>query len=324
MSNLIPVTLIIPSYNNHKNLYELLNSVIFWSKYPSEIIVSDNSTRKFIIKKELNNIYKKKKISIKILYKKNCFPGKARNLAIKKATFSNLAFLDTSTFCKNDWLEANYNLLKKNVDAVIGQTNYLSFSYFSKLFRASSFGSEELKTLPGSLIKKKVFNKIGLFLEKTRSGEDGFFFKNLLKNNINVVYSTSIIDYCQILEINILLLFKKWFRNYYHSASLKFMYLQRSIYLIFFLFFLVSIYLLIFKKPLFFILLSSTYFLIRGIVIPINKNKNLFVFVLINCLIIFFISLFLDIAKFLGFLFHFFSRDKKFFIETTQKIYLIR
>ena len=262
MFNLLPVTLIIPSHNNHKNLYELLNSVIFWSKYPSEVIVSDNSTRKFIIEKKLKNIYKKKKISIKILYKKNSFPGKARNLAIKKATFSNLAFLDTSTFCKNDWLEVSYNLLKKNVDAVIGQTNYLAFSYFSKLFRASSFGSEKLKTLPGSIIKKKVFNKIGLFLEKTRSGEDGFFFKNLLKNNINIVYSTSVIDYCQILEINILLLFKKWFRNYYHSASLKFMYLQRSIYLIFFSFFLVSIYLLIIKKPLFFILVSFIYFLI--------------------------------------------------------------
>ena len=46
MSNLLPLTLIIPSYNNNNSLNELLNSVIFWSKYPSEIIVSDNKKKK--------------------------------------------------------------------------------------------------------------------------------------------------------------------------------------------------------------------------------------------------------------------------------------
>ena len=84
MSNFLPITLIIPSYNNHKSLNELLNSVIFWSKYPSEIIVSDNSNKKFIIKKKLIGIYKKKKISFKIIYKKNCFPGRVFNTPLPK------------------------------------------------------------------------------------------------------------------------------------------------------------------------------------------------------------------------------------------------
>jgi hypothetical protein len=308
MSNLVPLTLIIPSYNNHKSLNELLNSIIFWSKYPSEIIVSDNSNKKFIIKKKLISIYKKKKISFKIIYKKNCFPGKARNLAIKKATFSNLAFLDTSTFCKNDWLEVNYNLLNKNTDIVHGQTNYLAFSYFSKLFRASSFGSGVLKTLPGSIIKKKVFNKVGLFIEDTRSGEDGVFFENLLKNNILSVNSTSILDYTQIIKINILSLFKKWFRNYYHSSKLKFMNTQKFLYLFSFFSVILSIYLFLFIKSLLFIYIICAYFLIRGILIPIIKNKNSYFFVLMNLPFILFISLFLDIAKLLGFFYSFFKR----------------
>ena len=311
MSNLLPLTLIIPSYNNHKSLNELLNSIIFWSKYPSEIIVSDNSYKKFVIKKKLMSVYKKKKISFKTIYKKNCFPGKARNLAINKATFSNLAFLDISTFCKNDWLEVNYNLLNKNIDIVHGQTNYLSFSYFSKLFRASSFGSGVLKTLPGSIIKKKVFNKVGLFIEDTRSGEDGFFFKNLLKNNITAVNSTSVLDYTQIIKINILLLSKKWFRNYYHSASLKFMNTQKFFYLFAFFIFAFSVYLFFINRPLLFIFISGAYLFIRGILIPIIKNRNSTAFVLINFPFILFISLILDIAKFFGFFFYFFKKTKK-------------
>ena len=308
MSNLLPLTLIIPSYNNHKSLNELLNSIIFWSKYPSEIIVSDNSYKKFVIKKKLMSVYKKKKISFKTIYKKNCFPGKARNLAINKATFSNLAFLDISTFCKNDWLEVNYNLLNKNIDIVHGQTNYLSFSYFSKLFRASSFGSGVLKTLPGSIIKKKVFNKVGLFIEGTRSGEDGVFFENLLKNNIPSVNSTSILDYTQIIKINVLSLFKKWFRNYYHSSKLKFMNTQKYFYLFSFFTFILSIYLFFIIKSLLFIYIICAYFFIRGILIPIIKNKNSYFFILMNLPFILFMSLILDIAKFLGFFYFFLKK----------------
>ena len=65
MSNLLPITLIIPSNEESLKLKDLLRAVLFWTKFPSEIIISDNSQKKFIIDKNIKQIYKKKKNFIK-------------------------------------------------------------------------------------------------------------------------------------------------------------------------------------------------------------------------------------------------------------------
>jgi len=301
MSNLLPVTLIIPNNNNNLNLHDLLKSVIFWTKFPAEILISDNSDKKFKIDKKIASVYKKNKISIKVLYKKNNYPGSARNIAIKQAAFPNLVFLDTSTFCQRDWLEINYGLLGKKINVVFGQTNYLAFSYFSKLFRAATFGDKPLKTLPGSALKKKVFSVTGLFLDNVRSGEDGYFFEMLKKNKVKTINSTSHIDYTNNIEFNFFKNLKKWYRNYYSSAFLNHLNYQKKIYFLsFFIFFISFVFLL--KGEFSYILLFFIFYsLLRGIIIPLLKSKNYKSFIIINFIFILLISFGLDIAKFMGF-----------------------
>jgi hypothetical protein len=301
MSNVLPVTLIVPNNNNNLNLHQLLKSIIFWTKFPAEILISDNSDKKFKIDKKIVRIFKKNKISIKILYKKDNFPGAARNIAIKQATFHTLVFLDTSTFCQRDWLEITYGMLGKKINVVFGQTHYLSFGYFSKLFRAATFGDKLLKTLPGSAIKKKVFSLTGLFPDNVRSGEDGYFFKLLKRTKLKTINSTSFIDYTNNMHFNFFKSFKKWFRNYYSSSTLDHLKFQKRIYFINFIIFLIFFVFLLKGEFLYILLYFIFYSLFRGIIIPLLKSKNLKSFIIINFIFILIISIGLDIAKLTAF-----------------------
>ena len=301
MSNVLPVTLIIPNNNNNLNLHQLLKSIIFWTKFPAEIFISDNSDKKFKIDKRIVRIFKKNKISIKILHKKNNFPGAARNLAIKQATFPTLVFLDTSTFCQKDWLEITVGMLGKKINVVFGQTYYLSFSYFSKLFRAATFGDKPLKTLPGSAIKKKVFSVSGLFPDNVRSGEDGYFFEMLKKNKVKTLNSTSHIDYTNNIDFNFFKSLKKWYRNYYSSAFLNHLNYQKKIYFLSFIIFFITFIFLLKGEFLYIIFFFIFYSLLRGIIIPLHKSKNYKSFIIFNFIFILLISFGLDIAKFMGF-----------------------
>lgn len=317
MSNLLPVTLIIPSNEESLKLKDLLRAVVLWTKYPSEIIISDNSKKKFIIDKNIKQIYKKKKILLRILYKKKQYPGQARNLAIQKATFSNLAFLDISTFCPKEWLQVTYALLDKNIDIVYGSTNYLAYTYQSKLFRAATFGDRRLRTLPGSIIKKKVFKKIGLFSNIVRAGEDGLLFEKIKNLKLSFKSSPSPVDYTNNLNISFLFFFRKWFRNYYSSSSLDFMRSQKIIYLFGTFIVSISIILSLMGNPAIFKLVILLYVSLRGLLIPLVRSEKDYCFITFNFLFIAMICIWLDIAKTIGFLSYYFI---KLFTNFNNKI----
>ena len=274
MSNLLPITLIIPSNEESLKLKDLLRAVLFWTKFPSEIIISDNSQKKFIIDKNIKQIFKKKKILLRVLYKKNQYPGQARNLAIQKAIFSTLAFLDISTFCSKEWLQVSYSLLNKNIDIVYGSTHYLAYSYKSKLFRAATFGNRKLRTLPGSVIKKKVFKKIGLFSNIVRAGEDGLFFEKINFFKLPFKNSVSSIDYTGNLNVSFVYFFKKWFRNYYSSSSMSFMKNQKVIYFSGSAILLTSLIMIPMSSYPIFEFIIVFYVVLRGLLIPLTKSEK--------------------------------------------------
>ena len=313
MSNFLPVTLIVPSNEESLKLKDLLRAVLFWTKFPSEIIISDNSKKKFIIDKKIKQIFKKKKILLRVLYKKNQYPGQARNLAIQKAAFSNLAFLDISTFCSNEWLQASYALLNKNIDVVYGSTRYLAYSYKSRLFRAATFGNRKLRTLPGSVIKKKIFKKIGLFSNTVRAGEDGLLFDKINNLKLSFKNSPSIIEYTGNLNVSFLFFFRKWVRNYYSSSSLDFMMSQKIAYFFGTLILLISIILFLMDYSDILQLIILFYIFFRGLILPFTKCEKNYLFIILNFPFILIISAWLDLAKTIGFALYYFMKLFNYF-----------
>ena len=313
------ISLIIPSYNDKNKLTKLLSNLKTWQAIPNEIIIIDSSQKKFLITKDFKRFIKKFNIRFLLIHKKNLFPGHARNIGIVNSTNSLLAFLDTSTLPNSKWLYNGLKVLSANSseEGVWGNTYYLANTFFAKILRASTVGTKPIKTFPGSIMKKNIFNKCGLFIESVRAGEDGDLRSRLEIHQIKMYNSREFLTYDKFNFLTISLLLKKWFRNYISTSKLPFSRTQKDFY------FYVSSFILIIlaynwnnvvaswdtnssfympnitKISIFLIFIS--YIFTRGILVPKKKGVSLNFIFPVNFIFISFLSMMLDMTKILAF-----------------------
>jgi glycosyltransferase involved in cell wall biosynthesis len=115
----------------------------------------------------------KGKIPVKYIKIKSAYPGDARNIGVEIAKSEWIAFLDSTTVPEHDWLKRCVEMAtEEKVDFVNGLALFEADTYFKKLLRATSYGCSPYSTLPGSIMKKKVFEKSGGFIPSIRSSED--------------------------------------------------------------------------------------------------------------------------------------------------------
>ena len=181
------VSLIIPSNNDEKNLLKLLHHIAFWETFPNEIIIVDSSNHKINISMSFNQFIKKNNIKLSVIEDSNLYPGHARNIGISRSINDTLAFLDTSTHPSKTWLSSGLEIINhNNSEGVWGATVYNADSFTAKIIRASTFGGKPIKTFPGSILKKNVFGKCGLFVESVRAGEDSDWIGRASLHSINI------------------------------------------------------------------------------------------------------------------------------------------
>ena len=152
---ILPITVIIPFNNREgKDLNEVLDNLFLQTKLPNEVIIVLTSKNE-----NLKKIYKKNKtptrVKIKVFFKKNAFPGSARNLGILKSKNSFIGFLDEKTIPEKNWLNNGYNKLKNNkIDIVYGQTLCVANQFKEKIIISSTVGSNIHNTLQDRLLIK--------------------------------------------------------------------------------------------------------------------------------------------------------------------------
>ena len=314
------ISLIIPSQNAEAKLLNLIGSIQNWEVIPNEIIIVDSSDVKPYMPKEFEQFVKKSGIRLLIIYEKNLYPGHARNIGISNSSNNLLAFLDTSTMPCNKWLSSGLNLIKKqNTDGVWGHTHYLADKFFPKIFRACTYGAKPIKTFPGSIIKKSVFNKCGLFIETARAGEDGDWIARAELHGINISYPNpkEFLNYDELNHTNIRNVLKKWFRNYTFSSRLPHRKIQKDLYFYILSFIAVviaynwnrviaswqpdSIYFIPYVTRLSILGLIVLYITIRGVMLPRKKGVSLKFIFPFNFLFISFLSVLIDLTKGLSF-----------------------
>jgi glycosyltransferase involved in cell wall biosynthesis len=164
------VSIIIPTFHFADVAKQVLSSALQQTHSPKEIIIIDSSEDHSI--RDLVSVLESE---IPINYQKvaKSFPGEARNLGVAFANYEWLAFLDSKTIPKIDWLESNFETLEaNNADVVFGTTKYLAETGFQKALRACVFGMKDIETTPGSIIQKSNFDSIGGFREGVRTGDD--------------------------------------------------------------------------------------------------------------------------------------------------------
>jgi len=190
MSNLFfDISLIIPCYENLEVFKNVFNSILLQKTKPKEIIVVDSSLTNKI--EYFINSKKKFLDDINIIYYKGqkLYPGKARNIGASLSNCEWIAFIDSKTIALENWLQDYKEILKKNdYDVIFGSTKFFAKENekISNLFLQSTYGNSVHQTVPGTLIKKNIFN-MNQFLENVRSGED-IFWREKLVNNIFIKY----------------------------------------------------------------------------------------------------------------------------------------
>jgi hypothetical protein len=285
---------------------------------PDEIIIIDSSKKKLLIPKDFVLFTEKYNIKLLIIHETNLYPGHARNIGISNSKNSILAFLDVSTYPTNKWLHSGYNLIRKNnSEGVWGNTYYKANAFPSKIFRACTFGAKPIKTLPGSILKKNIFNICGLFIESVRAGEDGDWMSRADLQKIKMSSPEEFLTYNELNTTSFKQLIKKWFRNYIFGGRLPFLRAHKDFY-----YYALSFIAIVIafnwnwilaswdQESIFFIpnitkisvlIIIIIYFYIRGIYLPIKKGVNPRFILPINFIFIGLLSALLDFTKALAF-----------------------
>ena len=164
------ISVVIPAFQAEKYLPVLLEKIQAQTLLPKEIVVVDSSPSD-----STANLLGKWVGPIPIIYRQVGFsyPGHARNIGAGLASCEWLAFLDCRTRPNSDWLEISTSVARKHgVELVEALCVSEADTSFKKILLAATYGREMMRTLPGSLIKAKAFEKSGGFLPLIRAGED--------------------------------------------------------------------------------------------------------------------------------------------------------
>lgn len=172
----LPLSIIIPTYNEEKYLPKLLESIKLQTVQPAEVIVADNNSRD-----KTRQIAKK--YGCKIV--QGGLPGEGRNNGAKAAISVQLLFLDADVIIQPDFLEkTNREMQRRKLDIATCFINPISDSKIDHLmYQAANLylnlSSSFLTQLNGFCIfvSKRLFDKAGGFDEGLMLGEDFEFLR---------------------------------------------------------------------------------------------------------------------------------------------------
>lgn len=191
MNNLPRISVVIPTYNEEKNIGKILQYLGEQTLQAHEIIIGDNSTDKTAeIAKAAGAIVTDGRTV-----------GAGRNHAGQKATGEILLFLDCDVRFKKDFLEkALQEFLNKKLTIALIQFNYDSKHLFDLAFGgAMNYGTQLIQYFYpfthgfSIMCSKEVFNKVKGFDETLKLGEDVDFGQRASKHGkFRVITSTKV------------------------------------------------------------------------------------------------------------------------------------
>ena len=184
--NVTKISIIIPVFTGHENLKYLLPAINQQTLRPCEIVIVDSCPHTEV-QELIDNIH----IEIPIHYHredKRAFPGKARNIGVSIAKHEYIAFLDCRTIPSDNWLQHYSQLIKDNDASMIkGSFTVLANNKFQWYLRIALYGERTHESVPGMLMKKRLFESTGGFDEDLRMAEDLEWLQRLRRDQIKII-----------------------------------------------------------------------------------------------------------------------------------------
>ena len=113
-------------------------------------------------------------------------PGSSKNAGVRLATTEWLAFMDCGQNFQADWLEGQYAFSKERaLDVVSGVVYATGTNWIDRCAVAQTYGYRRKRPcLPSTLLRRRIFDQVGLFAEGRRAGYDAAWLLRLKKSGI--------------------------------------------------------------------------------------------------------------------------------------------
>jgi len=313
------ISVIIPSNHGHHELLKIVHALCQQKLKPAEIVIVDSSLECGACPAEVTNSCAFNGIQLIYVHLAHALPGRARNIGLELSRAELIAFIDVQTIPIPNWLEISSHMLSSNrILGVWGATHFKADTTFERLVRDGFYGVQTRRTLPGSVFDRKVFAKVGQFIDWARAGEDTEWMLRVELLKVPVVCPTCVlIDYVGLIGLDLKTLLRKWHRNYSASRGLPQFFPQR---LILWLIFYPLLILIAFNwnylvadwrldSPFYIghvtkivaVLPAMTYVIIRGMMLPLKRGIAIKQLLPIRFLAVTFICFMADAVKVLMF-----------------------
>ena len=185
MENKILITVIIPAYNAESSINKTIDSIINQTYKNIEVIVVDDGSKDSTA--IIVESYKDDRI--KLIKKENGGVSSARNLGIRSANGEYIAFCDSDDVWNLDKLEKQIAVINsfRDVDFVgcnrNGEHTRVLFNSYNKT-KKMKFSDLLLKSFPQTstaVIKRSVFDDVGMYDENQKYAEDGNLWLRICK-----------------------------------------------------------------------------------------------------------------------------------------------
>lgn len=173
------VSVVIPVFNGERFLREAVESVLAQNHSPLEIIVVDDGSTDGTA-----NVARSLSETVRYFYQTNQGPAAARNRGIEHAQGSLIAFADADDLWPAGKLELQLPYLIKNpaIDIVLGRVQQVMVSGPTQA-QEPAFSVN----LGSAVIRKSVFERLGLFDETMRYSEDVDWFMRARESGAAIV-----------------------------------------------------------------------------------------------------------------------------------------
>jgi glycosyltransferase involved in cell wall biosynthesis len=174
------VSVVIPVFNGERFLREAVESVLAQKYSPVEIIIVDDGSTDgtATVARSLSE-------TVRYLHQTNQGPAAARNRGIKQARGSLIAFADADDLWPADKFELQlpYLITAPAIEIVMGRIQQVLLS----ATKADEFAEPAFSVNLGSaVIRKSVFERVGLFDETMRYSEDVDWFMRARETGVAI------------------------------------------------------------------------------------------------------------------------------------------
>lgn len=193
MNNSPQLSVIIPAYNSELYLAEAIESVLAQKYQPLEIIIVDDGSTDST--KRVATSFR----NVQYIYQGNQGPASARNTGLSLAQGDIITFLDSDDLWSDNKLELQLKRLSvtPSVEIVLGYTQRvrLTISCDGEPEFKSYLNPQPMLSLGSALIRKTVFDKVGLFEKSLLFADDIDWFLRAREKGIRFVIHHDITQY---------------------------------------------------------------------------------------------------------------------------------